>query len=48
MLALAAAVGLWYVFNQTTVETLKLGAGMELKYREGLTDILCEEAEPET
>ena len=44
LVALAATVGLWYVFNQTTVETLKLGAGMELKYREGLTDILCEEA----
>lgn len=43
--ALAAAVGLWYVFNQTKVETLKLGAGMELKYRQGLTDILCDEAE---
>ena len=38
-------MGLWYLFNQTTVETLKLGAGMELKYREGLTDILCDEAE---
>ena len=45
LLALGAAVGLWYYFNQTTVETLKLGAGMELKYREGLTDILCDEAE---
>ena len=45
LLALGAAVGLWYLFNQTTVETLKLGAGMELKYREGLTDILCDEAE---
>ena len=44
LLALGAAVGLWYVFNQTKVETLKLGAGMELKYREGLTDILCDEA----
>jgi TRAP-type uncharacterized transport system substrate-binding protein len=45
LVALAATVGLWFLFNQTTVETLKLGAGMELKYREGLTDILCEEAE---
>ena len=44
VLALGAAVGLWYFFNQTNVETLKLGAGMELKYREGLTDILCDEA----
>ena len=35
VLALGAAVGLWYFFNQTTVETLKLGAGMELKYRAG-------------
>ncbi len=45
LLALGAAVGLWYLFNQTKVESLKLGAGMELRYREGLTDILCEEAE---
>jgi TRAP-type uncharacterized transport system substrate-binding protein len=45
LLALALAVGLGYLFNQTTVESLKLGAGMELKYREGLTKILCEEAE---
>jgi TRAP-type uncharacterized transport system substrate-binding protein len=41
VMALAAAVGLWYFFNQTTVETLKLGAGMELKYS---ADILCDEA----
>ena len=47
LLALGAAVGLWYLFNQTKVENLKLGAGMELKYREGLTDILCEEAKAE-
>jgi len=45
VLALAATVGLWYLFNQTTVENLKLGAGTELRYREGLTDLLCEEAE---
>jgi TRAP-type uncharacterized transport system substrate-binding protein len=45
LLALGAAVGIWYLFNQTTVETLKMGAGLELKYRQGLTDILCEEAE---
>ena len=45
LLAMGAAVGLWYLFNQTTVESLKLGAGMELKYREGLTDILCDEAQ---
>ena len=45
LLALGASVGLWYYFNQTTEETLKLGAGMELKYREGLADILCDEAE---
>lgn len=44
LLALAAAVGLGYFFNQTTIENLKLGAGMELKYRKGLTDILCDEA----
>ena len=44
LMALGAAVGLWYLFNQTTVETLKLGAGMELKYRAGLADILCDEA----
>src|SRR5208283_7375 len=46
VLALGASVGLWYLFNQTAVEPLKLGAGLELKYREGMTDILCEEAEP--
>ncbi|MGO9115272.1 MAG: TAXI family TRAP transporter solute-binding subunit [Thermoguttaceae bacterium] len=45
LLALGVAVGLAYLFNQTTIQTLKLGAGMELKYREGLTDILCQEAE---
>ena len=44
LLALGAAAGLWYYFNQTTVATLTLGAGMELKFREGLTDILCDEA----
>ena len=44
LLALATTVGLWYYFNQTTVETLKLAAGVELKYHEGLTDILCDEA----
>ena len=44
LLALGAAVGLWYLFNQTAKETLKLGAGMELKYRAGLSDLLCEEA----
>jgi TRAP-type uncharacterized transport system substrate-binding protein len=43
LLALAAAIGSWYYFNQTTEEELKLGAGMELKFREGLTDILREE-----
>jgi len=45
LVALVAAVGIWYLLNRTTVETLKLGAGMELKYREGLADILCDEAE---
>ena len=44
VVALGAAVGLWYVFNQTSVQNLKLGAGMELRYHAGLTDILCEEA----
>jgi len=44
VLALVAAVGLWCFFIQTRMETLKLGAGLELKYREGLTDLLCEEA----
>ncbi len=41
---LAVAVGLWYWFNRISVETLKLGAGMELRYKDGLTDILCDEA----
>src|SRR5208283_2913614 len=45
LLALGAAVGLWFLVNRTTVETLKLGAGMELKFRQGWTDILCDEAE---
>jgi TRAP-type uncharacterized transport system substrate-binding protein len=45
LLCLAAGVGLYYYFNQSTVETIRLGAGMELRYREGLTDILCDEAE---
>src|SRR5208337_3393985 len=44
VLALGAAVGVWFLFNHTSVETLNLGAGLELKYREGLTDLLCEEA----
>jgi TRAP-type uncharacterized transport system substrate-binding protein len=44
LLALGSAVGVWYYFNQTTEEDLKLGAGLELKFREGLTEILCEEA----
>jgi TRAP-type uncharacterized transport system substrate-binding protein len=44
LLALGSAVGLWFYFNQTTEEELKLGAGLELKFREGLTQILCEEA----
>lgn len=44
LVALAAAVGLWYWFNHASVETLKLGAGMELRYKDGLTDILCDEA----
>jgi TRAP-type uncharacterized transport system substrate-binding protein len=42
---LAAAVGLWYWFNRTKVESLRLGAGMELRYKDGLTDILCDEAQ---
>ena len=29
VVSLAAAVGLWYWFNQTCVESLKLGAGLE-------------------
>ena len=33
VLSLAAAVGLWFWFNQTIEETLKLGAGMELRTR---------------
>ena len=45
LLALGSAAGLWYYFNQVTVEEIKLGAGTELRYREGLTDILCDEAE---
>ena len=44
VLALVAAVALWWYFNQTSEETLKLGAGIELKYRAGLTEILCDEA----
>lgn len=42
--SLAAAAGLWYWFIRTAEESLKLGAGMELRYKDGLTDILCDEA----
>jgi TRAP-type uncharacterized transport system substrate-binding protein len=45
LVSLAAAVGLWFWFNYTNEETLKLGAGMELRYKDGLTDILCDEAQ---
>jgi TRAP-type uncharacterized transport system substrate-binding protein len=45
LLSLAAAVGLWYWFNQTVEESLKLDPGMELRFREGLTTILCDEAQ---
>jgi TRAP-type uncharacterized transport system substrate-binding protein len=45
IVSLLAAVGLWFWFNQTSEETLKLGAGMELRYKDGLTDILCNEAQ---
>ena len=44
LVALAAAVGLWYWFHQTSVESLKLGAGLELKYKDGMESIFCEEA----
>ena len=44
LVALAAAVGLWYWFNQTSVETLKLGAGLELRYKDGMEKIFCDEA----
>ena len=44
LLALAAAVGFGYVRAKTRTAHLSLGAGMELKYRKGLTDILVEEA----
>jgi TRAP-type uncharacterized transport system substrate-binding protein len=44
LLALAAAAGFWYVRNKTRTLHLSLGAGVELKYRKGLTDILCDEA----
>ncbi len=43
--SLAAAAGLWYWFIRTAEESLKLGAGMELRYKDGLTDILCDEAQ---
>ena len=44
LLALAAAAGFWYVRAKTRTAHLSLGAGMELKYRKGLTDVLVEEA----
>jgi TRAP-type uncharacterized transport system substrate-binding protein len=44
-LALGVAVGPWYFFNHTRVETVKLGAGMGVKFRAGLADILCDEAQ---
>jgi TRAP-type uncharacterized transport system substrate-binding protein len=43
--SLAAGVGLWYWFNRTAEESLKLGAGTELRYKDGLTDILSSEAQ---
>ena len=44
LVALAAAAGLWYWFNQTKVESLRLGAFMELRYKKDMADILCDEA----
>ncbi len=44
VVALAAAVGLWYWFNQTCVESLKLAAGAELSYKKDMAAALCDEA----
>jgi len=42
--ALAVSAGLWYWSSRTKVMELRLGAGVELRYRKELVNILCEEA----
>ena len=37
VVSLATAVGLWYLFNQTSVESLKLGANLELNIKKTWT-----------
>jgi TRAP-type uncharacterized transport system substrate-binding protein len=43
--SLAAGAGLWYWLERTAEQSLRLGAGTELRYKDGLTDILCDEAQ---
>jgi len=42
--ALVAALGFWYWSFQTKISELRLGAGVELRYRKELVNILCQEA----
>jgi TRAP-type uncharacterized transport system substrate-binding protein len=44
IIALSVAAGFWYWNARTKLYHLRLGAGVELKYRKDLIDILCEEA----
>lgn len=42
--AVAASAGLWFWNTESRVHRLRVGAGVELKYRKDLVSILCEEA----
>lgn len=44
-LALIVTAGLWWWSTQTKTYTLRLAAGVELRYRKELVQILCEEAD---
>jgi TRAP-type uncharacterized transport system substrate-binding protein len=44
ILAAAVAAGLWLWNTESQVHRLRIGAGVELKYRKDLVSILCEEA----
>jgi len=44
LVAIAAAVGFWVWHVQTAVHELRVGAGVEIKYRQDMLPILCDEA----
>ncbi len=44
IVAVAVSIGLWVWHVQTTVYQLRVGSGVELKYRKELLSILCDEA----